>query len=171
MKKFIILLMLFAASFSMMTSCQKKQTSVETQPVMEEPVVNTPQVVHIYDTIKLKDLNHYTYFNAPNDEAVTDVCVKYDTKHPYAAPIIVKYTYQNGDTYTYIIPEEFGLRKNEYGRFRIIQDGFHTVWMQGQNNKGYLYEIVFYGDPQFNLSKIKPNSYFKHPYGSIRYCN
>ena len=170
MKKFIILFAFFAIALSAMTSCQKKQVVEEVQTVCEMPAVAPYQPVHFMDTLKLKDLNCYTYFNAPTEEVPKSVTVKYDTKYPYTAPIIVCYTYQNGDTYTYIVPEEFGLRTNEIGRFKIIQDDELTVWMQGQTSNGRFYEFVFYGNEKFNSVKIKPNSHYNHPHGVIKYC-
>jgi hypothetical protein len=122
------------------------------------------------DTLNLKGLNRYTYFNAPSEESAISVTVKYDTKYPYRAPIIVCYTYQNGSTYSYIIPETFGLRTNEMGRFKVIQDDELTVWMQGQTSNGRFYELVFFGNEKFNGVKIKPNSHYNHPHGMIKYC-
>lgn len=170
MRKFIIILTLFAIAFSV-ASCQQKQVENIEQNTGSEPVVKPYQAVHINETIDLKDLTSYTYFYAPFNKPAKDVTVKYDLKRPYAAPIIVNYTYQNGNTYTYIIPKEFGLRTNELGRLKLIQDKYNTVWMQGQTADGKFYEIVLYGDSKFNEVKIKPNSHLNHPYGVIEYCN
>ena len=170
MKKFIILFAFFAIALGAMTSCQRKQVVEEVQTVCEEPVVIPYQPVHYSDTIKLKDLNSYTYYNAPIKVPAKSVTVEYDIKYPYVAPIVITYTYQNGDTYTYVVPKEFGLRTNEMGRFKIIHDKYNTVWMQGQTAKGKFYEIVFYGNEKFNGVKIKPNSHYNHPHGVIKYC-
>lgn len=170
MKKIIILFAFFAIALNVITSCQKKQCNEE-QTVCEDPIVVPYQPSHIREIIDLKELNNYTYFNAPLGEPAISVNVKYDTKHPYTAPIIITYTFKLGNTYTYVIPKEFGLRTNEMGRFKIIQDEHFTVWMQGQTTNGKFYEIVLYGNEKFNGVKIKPNSHYNHPHGVIKYCN
>ena len=167
MKKSIILFAFFAIALSVMVSCQKKQPTNVTEPV-EPEVAEVYQPVHQTEHIKLADLNCYTYYASPTTVAALDVIIKYD-EQPYAASTSVTYFYENGDTYTYVLPKEFAIRKNELGRLRIVQDQYHTVWIQGQNAKGMLYEVVFIGDPVHDGYKIRPNSYKNHPYGVIEY--
>lgn len=167
MRKVIILFTLIAIALGV-SSCQKKQADCE--PVPEAvPVVQEYQPVHIERTIDLNGLKTYHYFNAPLPQTPKYVDVKYNHSEPYASPILVEYHYKNGDSFTYIIPSDFGLWENEYGRLRVIIDEQATVWMQGQTKQGKFHEFVFYGDRSFNDTKIKPNSYYKHPDGLIRY--
>ena len=166
MKRFIICLTLIAIALSV-ASCKKKQ---EPAPVVSEPVAEVYQPVHTEKIVDLATADRYMYFKAPAGVAAKSVKVNYDNKTPYAAPIVVKYSYENGDTYTYTIPAEFGLWENELGRFRVVIDEQNTVWLQGQTRKGKFHEFIFYGDPRFNGKKIKPNSYINHPAGVIKYA-
>lgn len=151
-------------------TCCKEEKKVESPVVVEEPApVEVYQPKHQSSTIDLSSVKKYEYVSSPTQSPATSVTVDYDPKTPYAKPIEVKYTYANGDTYTYIIPKEFGLWKNEAGRFRVVADNECTVWLQGQTKKGKFHEFIFYGDPQFNGKKIKPNSYLNHPTGLIKY--
>ena len=167
MKNFIISLAFIAIALSVV-SCKQKQ---EPAPVITEPVVEVYQPVHTSQTIDLSSAGKYTYFAAPLNDVAQSVKVSYDTQTPYAKPIVIVYTYSNGDTYTYTIPQDFGLWNNEYGRLRVVIDKENTVWLQGQSKKGKFHEFVFYGNPKFNGKKIKPNSYHNHPEGIIKYVN
>ena len=159
MRRFIILLTLCALSVALLSSCKKEQKVVEevAAPTPVEKVVYQPK--HQTTTIELKGLKSYAYFNAPNSEAAKSVKVNYNDKKPYSAPIEVIYSYANGDTYKYVIPETFGLWENENGKTRVLVDKENTVWLQGQSKSGKFQEFVFYGDPKNNGKKIKPNSY------------
>lgn len=164
MKKFFVL----CAIASMLASCnsEKKEAPVAEPPAPKKEVY---QPVHQSSTVDLKTAKKYTYLNAPLQTAATSVTVDYDQKTPYAKPITVKYSYANGDTYTYTIPADFGLWKNQAKRFRVVSDDKCTIWLQGQTKNGKFHEFVFYGDPQYNGKKIKPNSYKNLPAGEIRY--
>ena len=168
MKKYIIIFSLIAMAMSV-SSCQKKQAE---QPVVEpEVIVEEYQPVHHHQTIDLAQADRYTYFYAPIDDYAQSVNVSYNHKCAYAAPIVITYYYENGDTYTYTIPQDFGLWKNEYGRFRVVTDSECTVWLQGQTKSGKFHELVFYGNPYYDGTKITPNSYINHPKGVIGYRN
>lgn len=163
MKQFIM----FCMCAAVLASCsEKKEPVVEPQEPQKEVVY---QPVHRTMTVDLKTASKYGYYNAPNDVPATAVVVTYDQKLPYAQPVVVKFSYANGDSFTYTIPAEFGLWKNEAGRFRVISDDACTVWVQGQTKNGKFHEFVFYGDPRYNGGKIKPNSYRNLPAGEIRY--
>ena len=166
MRNFIIYLAFIAIALSV-TACKQKQ---EPAPV-QEPPVEVYQPVHTSQTVDLAATDKYIYFRAPLNDVAQSVKVSYDAKTPYAAPIAIVYTYQNGDTYTYTIPKDFGLWNNEYGRLRVVIDKENTVWLQGQTRKGQFHEFIFYGNPKFNGKKIKPNSYINHPEGIIKYVN
>ena len=166
MKNFIILFTFIAVALSV-TSCKQKQ---EPTPTIQEPVVEVYQPVHNGKIVDLAIANRYTYFPAPTGSTAKSVKVDYDNKTPYATPIVITYSYGNGDTYTYTIPNEFGLWENELGRLRVVVDDQNTVWLQGQTKNGKFHEFVFYGDPRFNGKKIKPNSYLNHHYGVIKYA-
>ena len=166
MKNFIILCTFIAVALSV-TSCKQKQEPV---PTIQEPVAEVYQPVHTEKVVDLASANRYMYFSAPTGIAAKSVTVAYNNKTPYAAPIVITYSYENGDTYTYTIPTEFGLWENELGRLRVVSDNQNTVWLQGQTKKGKFHEFVFYGDPRHNGKKIKPNSYINHPYGVIKYA-
>ena len=149
------------------TSCGKKDTpATATEPIVEE-IVYTPQ--HTSVNVDLKNIQKVNYTAAPEGQAATSVVVNYDQKKPYAQPIEIKFSYANGDTRTYIIPADFGLWKNEAGRLRVVTDKACTVWLQGQTKKGKYCEFVFFGDSQYNGTKIKPNSYRNLPAGEINY--
>ena len=151
-------------------TCCKEEKSVEPPVVVDEPApVEVYQPKHQSFNVDLSTAKTYEYVNAPTKTSATSVTVDYDPKVPYAKPITIKYTYSNGDTYTFIIPKEFGLWENEAGRFRVVTDNECTVWVQGQTKKGKFHEFIFYGDPKFNGKKIKPNSYLNHPTGMIKY--
>ena len=168
MRKTIIIFALIAVAIGV-TSCQKKQEVCNQVHCQTEPVASPYQPVHMEISIDLNSGEKYHYFNAPTTGSAKFVTVKYDQKTPYAAPILVKYHYDNGDTYTYVIPSNFGLWNNEYGRLRVVVDEEATVWMQGQTKQGRFHEFIFYGNPAFNDKKIKPNSYYNHPNGVIKH--
>jgi hypothetical protein len=167
MKKFIIFLAFIAVAL-IVNGCKKEQPAPE---VIEEPVVEVYKPIHQSTTVDPYSAKKYAYFAAPVNEAATSVTISYDHKTPYAQPIVIVYTYENGDTYTYTIPKDFGLWANERGRLRVVLDNENTVWLQGQTKKGHFHEFIFYGNPKFNGKKIKPNSYTNHPHGSIKYVN
>lgn len=146
-------------------SCDNEQQTKESS---DEPIVDEVSYVPVQrdSTIDLTAMKHYNYFDAPINAVASSVEVFYD-KTPYSAPTKVVYTYDSGDTFTYLIPSEFGLWVNESGFFRVVTDSLMTVWMQGQTKDGKLIEFVFFGTPDLNGSKIKPNSYFKN--GKILY--
>ena len=157
------------AIVGMLASCsdKKEETPVLVEPKPSQEVVYQP--VHQSFDVDLAKSRKYTYYAAPAATAATSVTVDYDAKTPYASPIVVKFGYANGDTYTYTVPATFGLWKNSAGRFRVITDDKCTVWLQGQTKSGKFREFVFYGDPQFTGKKIKPNSYRNLPAGEIVY--
>ena len=167
MRKVIILFTLIAIALGV-SSCQKKQAVCEPTPEVT-PVVQEYQPVHHQNNVDLNEVEKYHYFYAPSTEIPKYVNVKYNQTEPYADPILVEYHYQNGDTFTYVISSDFGLWENEYGRLRVVIDEQATVWMQGQTKQGKFHEFIFYGDPSFNGTKIKPNSYYNHPDGMIKY--
>ncbi len=105
----------------------------------------------------MRSIKTYNYYNSPFSTSATSVEVEYNAKVLYQ-PIKIRYKYSNGDTYTHVIPDQFGLWQNENGRLRVVSDG-STVWLQGQTREGKFCEFVFYGDPKNNGKKIKPNSY------------
>jgi len=164
MKKTIALF----ALVSMLASCSQNSETTDPNPVPEpiEEAVYQPQ--HQSATIDLASAKKYDYRNAPLDKPATSVTVNYD-KVPYAKPIEVVYTYENGDTFTYIIPADFGLWQNSVGRFRVIKDAECTVWLQGQTKNGKFHEFVLFGRPEKNGQKIRPNSYRNLPDGEIKY--
>lgn len=167
MKKIFGTFAICAMACVFVTSCGNKKEEVPApapEPVVEE--VYQPQ--HTSVTVDLKTIKTYNYTAAPEGAPATSVVVNYDQKKPYQ-PIEIKFTYANGDTRTYIVPADFGLWKNQSGRFRVVSDDKCTVWLQGQTKKGKFCEFVFYGDPQFNGKKIKPNSYRNLPAGEIKY--
>lgn len=167
MKK-IFGMLAFVAIASLLASCgeeKKPEPAPAPEPVKEEVY----QPIHQSAAIDLKTAKKYDYRNAPTAAPAASVVVNYDPKKPYTQPIEVKYTYANGDTYTYTIPAEFGLWKNQSGKFRVVSDKECTVWLQGQEKNGKFHEFVFYGDPKYNGTKIKPNSYRNLPAGEIRY--
>ena len=69
--------------------------------------------------------------------------------------------------YTYIIPETFGLWKNEAGKLRVVTDENYTVWVQGQTKKGKFHEFIFYADPKFNGTIINPINGVYYSKGNI----
>lgn len=142
-------------------SCKKKEEAPAQEPEKE---VYTPK--HSLELVDLAKLKTYNYVQAPVQEAALSVVVKYSETELYA-PIKIKYTYANGDTYTYML-EGFGLWENENGRLRVVADKT-TVWLQGQTKAGKFCEFVFYGDPKNNGKKITPNSYRNLPAGEIVY--
>lgn len=147
-------------------SCNKEQAPAP-EPVPEAPEVYQPQ--NVQEFVDLTKVKTYNYYKAPKaDLSAASVAVTYDEKVLYQ-PIKIKYTYANGDTYTYTIPAEFGLWANEAGRLRVVTDKQNTVWLQGQTKTGKFCEFVFYGDPAFNGKKIRPNSYRNLPAGEIVY--
>ena len=97
MKNFKIFAMF--AMLIMLASCaddKKKQEPVVTAP----PPVEVYQPVHQTASVDLNAIKTYEYRNAPTGVAATSVEVKYDAT-PYAQPIEIKYSYANGDTFTY----------------------------------------------------------------------
>ena len=170
MKKINVFLMLFAIALSIMVSCKEEPKEQPVLPTPEPPKKEVYQPQHQSTIVDLSSKKTYEYINTPSSQKAKSVVVDYDTKEAYAKPIIIKYSYENGDTYTYTIPKEFGLWENENGRLRVITDDNCTVWLQGQTKKGIFKEFVFYGNPNFNGKKIKPNSYLNLPAGMIQYC-
>jgi uncharacterized protein YxeA len=158
MKKIIILLTLCALIVGSFTAC-KKEKKAEEIPTPPAPVEKVYTPKHQSTTVELKGLKTYAYFNSPAQEVATSVAVNYSKKAPYVKPIEVKYSYKNGDTYTYVIPSTFALWQNEAGKLRVVVDRENTVWLQGQTKSGKFHELIFYGNPKFNGTKIKPNSY------------
>lgn len=154
MKKFFKLFAIVAMLALMVSACKQKK---EETPVPEtpKPVVHQPQ--HKSAVVDLKGAKTYQYVVAPMSVAAKSVKVTFDDKKVYQ-PIVVEFAYTNGDTFTYTVPAEFGLWKNERGKWRVLNDG-STVWMQGQTKQGKFHEFIFYGDPRNNAKKIKPNSY------------
>lgn len=169
MKKFFGMLA-FVMIASLFASCsEEKKVPTPSAPAETAPVEEVYQPKHDAQTVDLKIAKKYQYFTAPTSEPATSVVINYNQKRPYVDPVEVKFNYANGDTYTYTIPATFGLRKNQAGKFRVISDNECTVWIQGQEKNGRFHEFVFYGDPKYNGTKIKPNSYRNHPAGEIRY--
>lgn len=167
MKKFFGMLA-FVAIASMFASCGNEKKA-EPAPVPEPVKKEAYQPQHKAQAVDLKAAKKYQYFNAPTASPATAVLVKYSEKKPYAAPIEVKFSYANGDTYTYTVPASFALWKNQAGKVRVVSDKDCTVWLQGQEKNGKFHEFVFYGDPKYNGTKIKPNSYKNHLSGEIKY--
>lgn len=158
MKKFSLILALFMVV--MFVACNKEETKTQEQTVPQTPQKEEVyQPVHSSTVVDLKTAKKYQYFAAPSNAVANSVSVDYDAKTPYAKPIVVKYAYPNGDTYTYTVPETFGLWTNQAGKFRVVTDKENTVWIQGQEKNGKFHEFVFIGNPQHNGIKIKPNSY------------
>lgn len=164
MKKKSIIMMMLAIACIMFVSCKQKEEPVTyVEPVAEE--VYEP--VHTWYTVEYPSTT-YNYYCAPKDVAAECVEVIYDQADIYITPIEVVYTYENGDSYTYVL-EDFGIWKNSADMYRLIVDDDCTVWIQGQNKAGRFYEFVFYGDPQYDDLKITPNSYRNLPAGEIKY--
>ena len=170
-KGFFFLVAIFCVVLvSFFTACEEEKKVEPVEPVVEkvkEPEVYKP--VHKSTDVDINVSKKYVYYPAPMNNVANSVRVDYDEKTPYAKPIVITYTYDNGDTHTYIVPKEFGLWENEAGRLRVISDDEMTVWIQGQTKKGKFHEFIFYGNPKFNQMKIKPNSYLNHPSGLIKY--
>ena len=99
MKSFKIFAM-FAMLF-VLASCAKKE---KPQALVAEAPVEVYQPKHQTTDVNLAAIQKYEYRNAPSTEAAIAVEVKY-SKVPYAEPITFKYSYKNGDTYTYVIPK------------------------------------------------------------------
>ncbi len=120
MKKFFGMLA-FVAIASMCASCnEEKKTEVAPAPAPVKEEVYQPQ--HNAQAVDLKAAKKYNYFNAPTGSPAASVVVNYNEKTPYAAPIEVKFSYANGDSFTYTVPATFGLWKNQAGKFRVISD-------------------------------------------------
>lgn len=169
MKKLFNLLVVAAMAGTLVACGNKETEKTSVEPVTPKPQVEEYQPVHKSTTVDPRSSKRYAYFNAPQETAAVNVMINYDSTNTAAAPIHVTYGYANGDTYTYTIPAGFYLRCNESGRPRIIVDIYNTVWIQGQRKGDEFHEFVFYGDPQFNGVKIKPNSYRNQPAGEIKY--
>jgi len=167
MKKIFNLGIIMLMAIVAFVSCKSKDKAPETAP--ETPKVEAYKPINKLTVVDLTRIQTYNYFDAPMKAAATGVSVNYDEKVPYARPITVKYRYSNGDTYTYTVPADFGLWNNEAGRLRVVVDAENTVWLQGQTKKGKFCEFVFYGNPKYNGTKVKPNSYRNHPAGEIKY--
>lgn len=168
MKKIIYVLAMCGLVSCTNDNSNKTQEVIEptpTPPVEQE--VYQPK--HQNSVIDLKSAQKYEYVNAPYGVPAISVELSYNPKVPYAQPIIIKYKYENGDSYTYTIPAELGLRANENGKLRILSDKENTVWLQGQTKNGKFHEFIFYGNPKYNGKRIKPNSYLKSPTGDIKY--
>ncbi|MBR5598746.1 MAG: hypothetical protein IKW39_01760 [Alphaproteobacteria bacterium] len=171
MKKYLIYLgaIICVVLVGFFTCCKEEKKVEETPVVIEEPTPEPYKAKHTTTTVDLAGAKTYQYFDAQKGGAVS-VSVDYPTT-PYSKPIVIKYAYANGDTHTYIIPETFGLWKNEAGKLRVVTDENYTVWVQGQTKKGKFHEFIFYADPKFNGTKINPNSYLNPPSGLIKYRN
>jgi hypothetical protein len=170
MKKSLFLALCVSVFAISIASCKEEKKVKTTPPVVEEP--KAPEVytpVNQSVNVDVNTSSTYVYYPAPTNQVANSVRIDYDEKTPYAKPIIITYTYDNADTYTYIIPQEFGLWENEAGKLRVISDEECTVWLQGQTKDGKFHEFIFYGNPKFNGRKIKPNSYLNHPSGLIKY--
>ena len=163
MKKFIGILTVIVM-VGMLASCGKKKQEVIPETPKQEAYVPVAKSM----TIDLKTAKKYDYRNAPMPTKATKVVVTYG-KEPYTQPTVIKYTYANGDSYTYTVPATFGLWENENGKIRVLQNQDCTVWIQGQTKGGTFHEFVFYGDPKYNGTKVKPNSYKNLPAGEIKY--
>jgi len=150
----------------MFASCGKKKAE---PVVLETQKQEVYQPVHKSSVVDLKTAKKYEYRYAPMNAPAVGVSVDYDKKTPYAKPIVIKYAYANGDTYTYTVPADFGLWRNEAGKLRVVYDNDCTVWIQGQTKSGKFHEFVFYGNPKYNGTKVKPNSYKNPPVGEIKY--
>lgn len=169
MKKFFTLLVV-AAMAGTLASCSKEKEQKSVEPVTTpEPQVEAYQPVHQSTTVDPRSSKRYAYFNAPQEVPAISVMINYDATNAAASPIEVTYGYANGDTYTYTIPAGFYIRYNQSGQPRIIVDDQNTVWIQGQRKGDEFHEFVFYGDPKYNGTKIKPNSYRNQPGGEIKY--
>lgn len=142
-----------------MCVCCGKKTKQE--PVVQQPEKVAYKPIHHAITVGIETAETYAYFRAANEVPAKSVQVNYG--EPYS-PIVIKYTYSNGDTYTYTL-KDFGLWENEAGKLRVMTDKEHTVWLQGQTKNGKFHEFVFFGNPKFNGRKITPNSYR----GEIKY--
>lgn len=165
MKKILFSLSMTILMAGMFASCgNKKEAEVV---VNEPPKQEVYQPKHQAGTVDLKTTKTYNYVNAPMNARATSVRVDYDPKTLYK-PITIKYSYANGDSYTWTVPKEFGLWANEAGKLRVVSDNNCTVWIQGQT-RGKFLEFVFYGDPANNGKKVKPNSYRNLPAGEIVY--
>lgn len=160
--KFFAMIAVVAALF---VSCGESGKDVKDSAPAPEPQKEVYKPVSQSVVIDLATAKRYDYRTAPKDVPAKEVKVTYNQKRPYAEPIVITYTYDNGDTYVYTIPKDFGLWKNSAGKFRVITDQNNTVWLQGQSKKGKPHEFVFFGDPKYNNTKVKPNSYR----GEIRY--
>lgn len=154
MKRFIKIFALVAMFALMVSACKQKK---EEAPIPEAPKPEVYQPQHKTAVVDLKTAKTYHYVAAPMSTAAKSVTVNYDGKNPYQT-ILVTFVYVNGDTFIYTVPDEFGIWKNEAGKWRILNDG-STVWMQGQTKQGKFHELIFYGDPRNNAKKITPNSY------------
>lgn len=166
--KTIIRSIAFCVVTILVCACQEKKPEPAPAPV-EPAKKEVYQPKHQSSTVDLKSIAKYEYVNAPFNEPAISVDVTYDPKVVYKRPIMIKYKYANGDSYTYTIPSEFGLWPNEAGKLRVITDDECTVWLQGQTKKGRFHELIFYGNPKYNGKKIKPNSYLNPPSGEIKY--
>ena len=163
MKKNLILAMCATICMLAATACGNKE---EKAPVSAPAPVEKPayQPKHTTTTVDLtKGLKKYNYVAAPTGAPAVSVSVDYGK--PYTKPTTVKFVYANGDTRTLVVPADFGLWNNSKGTPRVVTDKACTVWLQGQTKKGKFCEFVFFGDPQYNGKKVKPNSYR----GEIKY--
>jgi hypothetical protein len=154
MKQFMKMFAIIAMFALMVSACKQKK---EEAPMPEAPKAEVYQPQHKTAVVDLKTAKKYHYVAAPMNTAAKTVTVNFDGKNPYQT-ILVTFVYVNGDTFIYTVPDEFGIWKNEIGKWRILNDG-STVWMQGQTKQGKFHEFIFYSDPKNNAKKIKPNSY------------
>ena len=161
------LFLVLAMACMLVVSCGKKQKE-EVVTVPEPPKPEVYQPVHKSQIVDFKTAKTYAYNFAPSNVAAKAVEVNYDVREYYTKPIEVVFIYPNGDTFTYVL-NNFGIWDNENGKPRVIADDNCTVWIQGQTKYGKFHEFVFYGDPKYNGSKIKPNSYRNLPAGEIKY--
>lgn len=154
MKQFMKMFAIIAMFALMVSACKQKKVEA---PLPETPKPEVYQSQHKTAVVDLKTAKKYHYVAAPMNTAAKTVTVNFDGKNPYQT-ILVTFVYVNGDTFIYTVPDEFGIWKNEVGKWRILNDG-STVWMQGQTKQGKFHELIFYGDPRNNAKKITPNSY------------
>lgn len=143
-----------------MSACNNKEEENQNPtdvpaPPQEEVYTPTTDTVNV----DLSTAKRVTYLDCPRADAAATVVVDYDQNVPYARPVTITYTYPGGDRLVYCMPANFGLWKNQNGKFRVVVDQYNTVWIQGSTKAGKFYEFVFVGDPQKNGVKIKPNSY------------
>jgi hypothetical protein len=155
------------AVIGMLASCSNNDAEKQVaEPTTKEVAKPTPPPAkNETDSVDFKKAKKYNYVNAPKAVAAKSVTVLYDAEKPYAKPVEVCFTYENGDTYKYVL-KDFGLwtdkvagkGKEKILKARLITDADNTVWIQGQTKKGKVCEFVFYGNPKHNGQKITPST-------------